>query len=242
MFGTGYGRIDIEYATIKGITVCNIAGYSTEGVAEFVFAIILEHIRDLERAKKQAMEGNYSESSFFNVYEIKGKKFCIIGLGKIGSRIAEIALDFGADVRYWSRTRKKEYEVKGIKYQEIENIFADCDFISLNLMLNKDTEGFLNDERIQKIKSGAVIINLAPMELVDIDALANRLEKGDITFILDHSDEMTPEQLNILKKYENCVIYPPIAYTTKEATLMKQKMFVDNLENFLKGTPINKVN
>lgn len=242
MFGTGYGRIDTEHATKKGITVCNVAGYSTESVAEFAFGIILEHIRELERGKKQAREGNYSESSFFNVYEIKDKKFGVIGLGKIGSRIAEIALDFGADVRYWSRTRKKEYEVKGIKYQEIENILADCDFISLNLMLNKDTEGFLNDERMQKIKPDAVIINLAPMELVDIDALSNRLEKSGLTFILDHSDEMTPEQLKQLTKYKNCIIYPPIAYTTKEATLEKQRMFVNNLENFLKGTPTNKVN
>jgi len=242
MFGTGYGRIDTQYATSKGITVCNIAGYSTEGVAEFAFAIILEYIRDLERGKKQAREGNYSESTFFNVSEIKDKKFGVIGLGKIGGRIAEIALNFGADVRYWSRTRKKEYEMKGIKYQEIEDILAECDFLSLNLMLNKETEGFLSGEKIQKIKSNAIVINLAPMELVDIDALANRLEKGDITFILDHSDEMTQEQLNKLKKHENCIIYPPIAYTTKEATLEKQKMFVNNLENFLKGKPTNKVN
>ena len=143
MFGTGYGRIDTQYATSKDITVCNIAGYSTEDVAEFAFAIILEYIRDLERGKKQAREGNYSESTFFNVSEIKDKKFGVIGLGKIGGRIAEIALNFGADVRYWSRTRKKEYEMKGIKYQEIEDILAECDFLSLNLMLNKETEGFL---------------------------------------------------------------------------------------------------
>ncbi len=241
MFGTGYGRIDTEHATKRGITVCNVAGYSTEAVAEFAFAIILEYIRDLERGKIQVREGNYSESSFLNVYEIKGKKFGVIGLGKIGGRIAELALGFGADVRYWSRARKKEYETKGIRYQEIEKLLAECDFLSLNLMLNKETKGFLNAKSIQKIKSGAVVINLAPMELVDIDALANRLGKGDMIFILDHSDEMTQEQLRKLK-YKNCIIYPPIAYTTKEATSEKQKMFISNLENFLKGSPTNKVN
>jgi len=242
VFGTGYGKIDTEYATDKGIAVCNIAGYSTEAVAEFAFAIILEQLRDLERGKKQARNTNYSESTFFNVYEIKAKKFGIIGLGRIGSRIAEIALGFGADVRYWSRTRKKEYETKGIRYQEIETVLAECDFLSLNLALNKEMEGFLNGSRIEKIKSGAVVINLAPMELVDIDALAKRLEKGDITFMLDHSDEMTPEQLKQLTKCKNCIVYPPIAYTTKEATSEKQEAFANNLENFLKGTPTNKVN
>ncbi len=242
MFGTGYGSIDTGHATSKGITVCNIAGYSTEAVAEFAFAIILEHIRDLERGKMQAREGNYSESSFFNVYEIKDKKFGVIGLGKIGSRIAEIALGFGGDISYWSRTRKEEYEAKGIKHQDIDNILVESDFLSLNLMLNKETEDFLNDERMQKIKSGAVVINLSPMELVDIDALANRLEKDDITFIIDHADEMTPGQLKKITKYKNCIIYPPIASTTKEATELKQEIFVGNIENFLKGAPTNKVN
>jgi len=80
------------------------------------------------------------------------------------------------------------------------------------------------------------------MELVDIDALEKRLQKGDITFIFDHADELTPEQAKQLTQHDNCIAYPPIANMTKEATLAKQKMFVDNLENFLQGTPTNKVN
>lgn len=241
-YSTGYGRVDDQYAAKKGVTVCNIPGYSTEAVAEFAFAAILEHIRDLERAKKQAREGNYSESSFFHVYEIKSKKFGVIGLGRIGGRIAEIALGFGADVRCWSRTRKKEFENKGVKYQEVEKLIAECDFLSLNLALNKDTKGFLNDKRIQKIKPGAILINLAPNELIDLNALEKRLGKGDMTFILDHTDELAPEQAKKLSKYKNCIMYPPIAYTTKEATVEKQEIFVRNIENFLKGTPINKIN
>lgn len=239
---TAYNKIDSAYAASKGIAVCNIPDYSTEAVAEFAFAVILEYIRDLERAKKQAREGNYSESTFFHVYEIKGKKFGIVGLGSIGRRVAEIALGFGADVRYWSRTRKPEYEAKGIKYQEAEKLLTECDFISLNLAHTKETEHFLDNKRISKIKKGAVVINLAPMELVDISALANRLEKGDIIFILDHSDELSPEQAKQLAKYKNCIIYPPIAYTTKEATLKKQDVFVGNIENFLRGIQKNKVN
>lgn len=74
MFGTGYGRIDTGLAAKKGITVCNIAGYSREGVAELVFGMILEHIREIERGKSQARKGDYSEATF-KVYEIKDKKF-----------------------------------------------------------------------------------------------------------------------------------------------------------------------
>lgn len=242
MFGTGYGRIDDSYAVTKGVAVCNIAGYSTEGVAELAIAVILEHIRELERAKRQARGGDYSEATFQGC-ELKGKVFGVIGLGRIGGRIAEIALKgFGADVRYWSRTRKSEYENMGVRYQEVEPLLGECNFLSLNLAYNKETEHFLDDQRLQRIKSGAVVINLAPMELVDIDALERRLKEDDITFILDHSDELTEAQAKQLAKYQSCVMYPPIAYTTKEATLAKQGMFVSNLENFLKGTPTNKVN
>ncbi len=242
MLGTGVGRIDSTYAASKGIAVCNIAGYSTEGVAEFVFAAILEHVREVERAKKQAREGNYSEASFIGT-ELKGKPFGVIGLGRIGSRVAEIALKgFGADVRYWSITRKPGMEQIGARYQEMETLLRECDFVSLHLEFNKQTTGFLNIDRINSIKAGAVFVNLAPVELVDINALAKRLVKEDITFILDHSDELTAEQAKLLSIYKNCIMYPPIAYTTKEATDAKKKMFIDNLANFLSGKPTNKVN
>lgn len=242
VLATAYGKIDISYAESKEITVCNIPGYSTEAVAEFAFGVILEHIRELERAKKQAREGNYSESTFFNTYEIADKKFGVIGLGRIGSRVAELARAFGADVYYWSRNRKKELETRGIKYQEVEKLLSDCDLISLHLAFTKDTELFMNDTRIKKIKSGAVLLNLAPNELVDFIALEKRLAKRDITYIADHSDEMTSEQTKQLSKYNNCILYPPIGYTTKEARIAKQEIFVKNIEDFLKGKPINKVN
>lgn len=239
---TAYGKVDYEYATIKNITVCNIPGYSTEAVAELAFGAILEHLRDLERAKTQARGGDYSEATFFNTSEIKGKKFGIIGLGRIGSRVAELALAFGADVSYWSRSRNKEFEAKGIKYQDIETLLSGCDFISLHLAFNKETELFLNEARIAKIKSGALILNLAPNELVDLNALEKRLAIGDIAYIMDHTDELTSEQAKRLSQYKNCIMYPPIGYVTKEATVAKQEIFVGNIKSFLKGEIVNKVN
>ena len=92
------------------------------------------------------------------------------------------------------------------------------------------------------IKPGVTVINTAPMELVDIPALEKRLKKDDITFILDHSDELDPAVTKRLLKFDNCILYPPVAYTTKEATKLKQDIFVSNLENFLNGKPTNKVN
>ena len=242
MFGTGYGRIDTNYAARKGIAVCNIAGYSKEGVAEFVFGMIIDHLRELERAKSQARDGDYSESSFKG-YEIKDKKFGVVGLGRNGSRIAEIAHSgFLAKVSYWSKNRKKVFEKKGIQYLEINSLLKQSDFLSINIAYVPETKNFFNRQRINLIKPGCVIVTTVQNEVFDFNALEQRLKKNDITFILDHSDELTSEQAKQLKKYKNCVLYPPIGYITKEATQAKLGMFVDNLENFLKEKPTNKVN
>ena len=236
VLASAYGKINTDYAKSKGIVVCNIPGYSTESVAEFVFALILEQIRELEKVRNQVREGDYSDPGF-SASEIKDKVFGILGLGRIGGRAAEIALGFGADVRYWSRNRKEEIEAEGIKYEDADALIPKCDFLSLHFALTKDTENFLNEERIQKIKKGAIVVNLSPMELVDIDALEKRLKQNDMTFIWDHSDEISEENLKKIVKYKNCIAYPPIAYVSNEARIAKQEIFVGNIENFLKGSP-----
>jgi len=240
MLGTGYGRIDTQYAAEKGITVTNVPGYSREAVAELVIGMILSCIRELEKARKRSSKGDYSDSGY-SASEIKDKTFGIIGLGRNGSRVAEIALGFGANVIYWSRNRKKEFEARGISYGDIDSVISKSDFLSLHLSLNKDTENFLNEKRIMQIKKGAIFVNTSPMELVDINALEKRLKEGNMTFILDHSDEMKEEDLKKLSEYDNCMIYPPIGYITREAAAAKQDIFIQNMENFLKGSPTNKV-
>jgi lactate dehydrogenase-like 2-hydroxyacid dehydrogenase len=240
MHGTGFGRIDAAYAAKKGITVTNIPGYARESVAEFVFAALLECFREITRAKIQAQTANFSEAGYTGT-EIKGKTFGVIGLGRIGGRVAELAKGFGANVVYWSHKRKIEAEKSGIKYTDADTLVRTSDIISIHMSFNPETKGFLDAKRIAMIKSGAVIINTAPMELVDIAALEKRLKKGDITFILDHSDELDPAVAKRLLKLNNCILYPPIAYTTKEATKARFDIFVSNLENFLKGKATNKV-
>lgn len=240
LLATGFGTVDIAYAKSKKIVVSNIPGYSTESVAEFVFGLILEHLRNLEKAKLIGRKGDYSGNGF-SASEIKGKEFGIIGLGRIGSRVAEIALAFGAKVSYWSKNRKKEMEKKGIEYKPINTLIKKSDFLSLHLSKAKETESILNKKRINSIKKGAVVINVAPMELIDQSALSNRLKKGDIIFIFDHPDEMKKKDVEKLSKNKNCIVYPPIGFVTEEAKLIKQEIFVSNLENFLKGKLTNVV-
>ncbi|MDO8452876.1 MAG: NAD(P)-dependent oxidoreductase [bacterium] len=240
VLATAFGKIDVEHAKEKGIPVCNLAGYSTESVAEFTIAAVLEAIRGLAEGRKRGEVGEYDESGI-KAWEIKGKVFGVLGLGSIGNRVAELAQGFGADVRYWSRNRKDDAEAKGIKYQELDELLKEADFLSINLAQASETENILNKERIDSLKENVVVINTCPMELVDLDALAARLLKGDITFILDHSDEMEEEDLKKIAS-KNCIIYPPMAYITKEAALNRQEMFASNLEAFSNGSPANVVN
>lgn len=99
---TGYGKIDVGYASQKSVVVTNVPGYSTESVAEFVIAVILERIRQLVKGLQNVKNGNYSEADF-QATELKAKNFGVIGLGQIGSRVAELASGFNAKVSYWAR-------------------------------------------------------------------------------------------------------------------------------------------
>lgn len=238
---TAFGKIDASHAKKRKIIISNLKGYSTESVAEFIFAAILEKIRGLEEGKIRGRNNNYSEAGI-SAMEFKDRVFGIVGLGTIGQRVADIGLGFGADVRYWSRSRKKNYEKKGIKYEPLDTLVSKADIISVNLAQTSDTEKIFNSNLFKKIKSGAVVINTAPMELVDIDALAQRLKNKDMTFILDHSDEMTEGDLKKISKFPNCIIYPPMAYISGEAAANKKRIFIENMEGFLKGKPVNVVN
>ncbi|MBI2405808.1 hypothetical protein HYV21_02040 [Candidatus Microgenomates bacterium] len=240
VLATAYGKVDVGYAKKKKIIVSNVPGYATESVAEFVFAVLLEKIREITKAKEQARKGNYSEAEF-KATEIKDKLFGIIGLGRIGSRVAEIAKGFGADVRYWSEHRKKDLEKAGIKYQNVDELISKADIISLHLAETPETKHFLNKKRINSIKPRALIISTVPNEITDLDALEERLKKGDITFISDHSDELDPKDAKKLSKYKNCILYPPIGYISDEARIAKQEIFIGNIEGFLKGKPQNVV-
>lgn len=237
VLATAYGSVDIEAAKKRGIPVSNLGGYSTESVAEFVIAVILENIRQLYEGRQRGLALNPS-SDGIRAREIKGKVFGVVGLGNIGGRVAEIAKGFGANVRYFSKDRTNNI----FQYQDIDALLPECDFISINLSQNSETTGFFNAERIDSLKSGAVIVNTAPMKLIDIDALAKRLAKGDITFIMDHLDEMEGGDTQKLSKFKNCIIYPPIAWLTDEAKMNRQEIFISNIEGFLSGKPSNIVN
>src|SRR3989344_1837916 len=128
VLATAYGKIDDKYAKQKKIIVSNLKGYSTESVAEFIIAVILEYARGLEEGKRRGRKGNYSEMGI-SAFELKDKVFGVVGLGAIGTRTAELALGFSANVRYYSRNIKKGQEKKGIKYEPLDKLLTTADIL-----------------------------------------------------------------------------------------------------------------
>ena len=224
--------------TVERLKAGNLAQFTNaESVAEFVIAAVLEASRGLEEGKQRGRNGNYSEDGI-KARELKNSEFGIIGLGNIGTRVAELASGFGAKISYWSQSKKNS----PFTSTNLDRLVEQSDFLSLNIALTPETKHILNAERINNIKAGAIVINTCPMDLVDLGALAARLAKNDITFILDHSDEMSAEDLAKLLPHKNAIVYPPMAYISVEACRNKGKIFVANISASLEGSSQNRVN
>lgn len=241
VLSTAFDAIDAKYARSKNVTVCNLGGYSTGAVSEFFFASLFEKVRDLEKAKLQARNEDYSFDKFTGV-ELRNRTLGVVGAGKIGSRIAEIGLGIGMKVIYFSRENKLEIEKLGAQKKDLEQVLSQSDFVSLNLVLNNETEGIINRERINLLKKGSILINLASPKLIDQEAMMEKADKGGITFIFDHSDDIDPALAKRFLATKNCIVYPPVAFRTDEANTARWETFVSNIENFSRGKPANVVN
>ena len=241
VLSTAFDAIDAKYAKTKRITVCNLGGYSTEAVAEFALAALLEQLRLLEEAKKQARNEDYSFTNFM-CRELKGRTLGVVGAGKIGSRVAELALGIGMKVIYFSRKNKPAIEKKGAKKKSLDKVLSESDFISLNLILNKETEGIISKKKIELLKKSCIFISTAPPKLIDQEAIMSRAAKGDIFFIFDHSDDIPSSLVKRYLKIKKCVVYPPVAFRTEEANTARYETFASNIEVFVRGKSKNVVN
>lgn len=238
---TAFDSIDTKYARLKGISVCNLGGYSTEAVSEFFFAALFEQARELEKGKNQARKEDYGFIKFMG-RELKDKTLGVVGAGKIGSRTAEIGLGIGMKVIYFSRKNKPLLDKKGAKKKTLNQVLSQSDYISLNLALNEDTKNIINKDKLNLLKKGCILISLAPPNLIDQEAVMQKANKGDLVYIFDHSDDMDKSLVKRFLKTKNCVVYPPIAFRTVEANTARWETYASNVEGFLQGKLQNVVN
>ncbi len=235
---TGFDLIDIEYCKEHDIVVSNASGYATTGVVELVFGLIIDLYRRIKVGDKDVREGGTHNN--IPGIEIEGKKFGVVGAGAIGKQVARVADAFNADVYVYNRSLVEMYNVTQV---ELEDIFKECDIISINLPLNDSTRGIINKELISLMKPNAVLINTARGPIVDNNALAEALIKGDIAGAgIDVFDMEPPIPSNYrLLQAPNTIFTPHVAYYTHEAMEKRFYIVIENIKAYRLGEPINKV-
>lgn len=242
---TGYNIIDIKAADEMGITVTNVPEYSTEGVAESVFAHILAFTHRVTEHSELVRSGRWGSCGYFTFWdyplqEIHGKRIGIIGMGHIGMRTAEIAAAFGMEVVYASRSPKPEAEEKGFRPLPLDELLGTSDFITLHVPLTPDTERMINADTLRMMKRSAILINTARGALIDEEALAEALRSGTIAGAgLDVLAQEPPVNGSPLLSAPECIITPHIAWAAKETRIRLMNCVLDNLVSFAIGTPKN---
>lgn len=246
VLATGYNVVDIAAAHERGITVTNVPAYSTESVAQMVFAHLLTVTNRTEYYAVQNRQGRWSKNPDFCYWdfphmELAGKTFGIVGLGNIGQRVAQIALAFGMKVKALT-SKTAEALPAGIEKVSLEELLATSDVLSLHCPLTERTRHLINVDTLQRMKSTAILINTGRGPLVDDQAVAGALADGRLAaFCADVLTEEPPKADNPLLRQPNAFITPHIAWASKEARIRLIQMATDNVRAFLNDQPVNVV-
>lgn len=248
VLATGYNVVDTGAAKEKGIPVTNIPAYGTETVAQYAISLLLEicgHVGHHSEAVHGGRWESCEDFCFwdFPMIELCGKTMGIIGYGKIGQATGRIAQAFGMKVLAFANHRRPELESETCRYTDLEELLEKSDVISLHCPLFPDTEGIINRETIAKMKDGVIIINNSRGQLIVEQDLADALESGKV--LAAGVDVVSTEPIkgdNPLLKAPNCIITPHISWAAKEARERLMNIAVDNVKQFLAGTPVNVVN
>lgn len=246
VLATGYNVVDIDAAKARGIVVTNIPAYSTASVAQMVFAHILNITQRVGYYADENKQGRWTKNADFcywdtHLVELQGKKMGIVGFGNIGQATARIAQAFGMEVCVYSS--KPQFALpSGIKKMELDELFEECDVVSLHCPLTPDTKEMVNAERLSKMKPNAILINTGRGPLVNEQDLADALNEGKIAAAgLDVLSVEPSVEGNPLLGTRNCFITPHIAWATLEARTRLMDIAVQNLKSYQKGQIVNNV-
>lgn len=243
VLATGYNIIDLDAACKNGVRVCNVPSYSTDAVAQMVFALLLELTNRVGAHAAEVKAGRWEQSELFTfrlcpIPELAGKTLGILGFGHIGSRVAQIAQAFGMHVITTS-SRELPADVERVSMEEM---MRRSDVLSLNCALTPDRLKIINATTLALMKPTALIINTARGGLIDEAALAEALKEGKIAGAgLDVLTQEPPRDGSPLLQAPNCIITPHIAWQSTEAISRLLKITEQNLKAFAAGKPQNRV-
>ena len=245
VLATGYNVVDLDAATQHGITVTNIPAYSTDSVAQMVWAHILNITNQVAHYAEDNRNGRWTTCQDFCYYdfthiELSGKNMGIVGLGNTGMAVARIALAFNMKVLAY--TSKKSLPA-GITSVSVDKLFSESDIISLHCPLTPSTHHLVDTTRISLMKNSAILINASRGPVVDDSAVAQALlDKKIAAYGADVLTTEPPKPSNPLLNTPNCYLTPHIAWATIEARTRLIQTAITNIKAFAEGKPINKVN
>lgn len=236
---TGTNNIDLEAAKELGIVVKNVAGYSTNSVAQQCFANILALLNHTAYYNEYCTSKNgWAGSELFDhlkvpIHEIYGKKFCVVGLGDIGKAVAKIADAFGCEICYYSTSGKNDNkDYKRVDFDEM----LGCDIISIHAPLNEHTKGLFGANELKRLKNGAILANCGRGGIVDEEAMAIEIDRREIYFASDvlEREPMRADHpfLNVIHK-ERLSLTPHIAWASVEARQRVIELTFENIKTFL---------
>ena len=247
VMATGYNIVDTAAAKERDIIVTNIPAYSTDSVAQMVFAHLLNIAQQVQHYSDEVHKGRWTNSPDFcfqdtPLIELAGKKIGLVGLGNTGMRTARIAISFGMEVHAF--TSKSHFQLPPeIKKMELDELFAECDIISLHCPLTEQTREMVNARRLSRMKPNAILINTGRGPLINEQDLADALNSGRIYAAgVDVLAQEPPRADNPLLTARNCYITPHIAWASTAARQRLMQIALDNLKAYQEGKPINVVN
>jgi len=232
---TGMNNVDLDYAKRKNILVKNVAGYSTNSVLQHTFALVLSLLNKICYFDKYVRE-KYPDSKIFthiqNWFEIKGKRWGVIGLGEIGRNVAKLARSFGAEVVYYSTSGKNNSDE--FKRVGLDELLKTSQIITIHAPLNENTKNLLNYEKLSLIKDGSILVNVGRGGIINEKDLAEILEQKNIFVGLDVFEKEPINDDNPLLKFkEKIILTPHVAWTSIEAREKLMQGIYQNIKNFL---------
>ncbi len=237
---TGTNNLDKEYLEKRGIAWRNVAGYSTEAVAQHTFALLFYLLEHLSYYDNYVKSDKYVNDSMFTHFEkhfneLSGKKWGIIGLGNIGKRVADIATCFGADVSYYStsgRNNNSDY-----LRVDFDTLLKESDVISIHAPLTDDTLGLIDKNALNKMKKTAILINVGRGPIIVEKDLAEALDCGQIAAagldVLDIEPMSENNPLRHIKDSEKLLITPHIAWAAVEARQRLMHIIAGQIKEFI---------
>jgi len=244
-FAVGFGNIDLEAAKKKGIAVTNTPEVLSDATAEIGVLLILGACRRAAEGIEAAKEGGWKWSADYLIgKQLTGTRLGILGMGRIGQKIAKIAKSLGMVIHYHNRSKLSEDKEQGAVYHDnIKSLFSVSDVLSICCPATKETENMINKETVEYFPKGAVITNVARGDIVDDEALIDALNRRKIYAVgLDvykNEPNLNPGYLKI----KSAFILPHLGSATKDTRIAMANLAIDNIDEFFKtGKCTNKVN